>query len=70
LVIKFWLNRFIQYLNTARYINVQNRLNCWEFLKCGREPGGEKADRLGICPAAADASFDGINSGKCGGRIC
>ena len=49
---------------------VQNRLNCWEFLKCGREPGGEKADRLGICPAAADVSFDGINSGKCGGRIC
>ena len=49
---------------------VQNRLNCWEFLKCGREPGGEKADLLGICPAAADVSFDGINSGKCGGRIC
>ncbi|MBW2088524.1 MAG: protein kinase [Deltaproteobacteria bacterium] len=49
---------------------VQNRLNCWEFLKCGREPGGEKANKLGICPAADDVSFDGINSGKNGGRIC
>jgi len=27
------------------------KYNCWEFKKCGREPGGEKADRLGICPA-------------------
>jgi len=44
--------------------------NCWEFMKCGREPGGQKADRSGICPAAADTSFDGINSGVCAGRIC
>jgi len=44
--------------------------NCWEFMKCGREPGGLKANTSGICPAAADASFDGINSGVCAGRIC
>jgi len=25
---------------------------------------------LGICPAAADTSYDGIHFGKCGGRIC
>lgn len=29
-----------------------------------------KAAELGICLAATDASFDGINSGKCGGRFC
>ena len=46
------------------------RRNCWEYMKCGREPGGIKADEFGICPAAADISFDGINSGTCGGRIC
>ena len=46
------------------------RLNCWEYMKCGREPGGTKVDEFGICPAAADLSFDGINSGICGGRIC
>ena len=39
-------------------------------MKCGREPGGMKAAELGICPSATDVSFDGINSGKCGGRFC
>ncbi|NOY69460.1 MAG: protein kinase [Deltaproteobacteria bacterium] len=46
------------------------KLNCWEYKKCGREPGGILTDSLGVCPAATDSSFDGINSGKCGGRIC
>lgn len=44
--------------------------NCWEFKKCGREPGGAKATELGVCPAAGDTSAQGINSGKNGGRIC
>jgi tRNA A-37 threonylcarbamoyl transferase component Bud32 len=47
-----------------------SKLNCWEYMKCGREPGGKKAAELGVCPAVADASFDGINSGVSGGRIC
>jgi CRP-like cAMP-binding protein len=46
------------------------RLNCWEYKKCGRETGGENSKALGICPAAIDTSFDGINSGICGGRFC
>jgi len=46
------------------------KINCWEYMDCRREPGGSRAADLGICPAAADASFDGINSGVCGGRIC
>lgn len=45
-------------------------LNCWEFMKCGREPGGEKAAEMGVCPAATEARADGINSGKNGGRAC
>jgi len=44
--------------------------NCWEYMQCEREPGGVKADERGVCPAASDRSFDGINSGECGGRIC
>jgi hypothetical protein len=44
--------------------------NCWEFLKCGREPGGKNIDKLGICPATTDTSADGSNAGKNGGRIC
>jgi eukaryotic-like serine/threonine-protein kinase len=47
-----------------------NRLNCWEYMKCGRQPGGKKAAELGVCPAATDASFSGINSGNCAGRFC
>lgn len=44
--------------------------NCWEIKKCGREPNGSKSQELGVCPAADDASSNGINSGKNGGRIC
>jgi CRP-like cAMP-binding protein len=48
----------------------KRRLNCWEVMMCGREQGGKNIAEYGVCPAAADPSFDGINSGKCGGRIC
>jgi hypothetical protein len=44
--------------------------NCWEFKKCGREPGGDRVDELGVCPAATEDSVDGINEGKKGGRSC
>jgi len=47
-----------------------SKINCWEYKKCGREPGGTSIAEQGVCPAAADASFDGINSGKYGGRFC
>jgi len=39
-------------------------------MKCGREPGGDKAAELGAGPAATDKSLDGINFGTNGGRIC
>jgi len=48
----------------------KKKLNCWEFMKCGREPAGDKVAELGICPAASDSSFDGLNLGKNAGRIC
>jgi hypothetical protein len=44
--------------------------NCWEYMKCGRELGGNKVAELGLCRAATDEFFNGINSGKNGGRIC
>ena len=44
--------------------------NCWEFKRCGREPGGSKAAEFGVCPAAMDASSDGLYGGKNRGRIC
>jgi PAS domain S-box-containing protein len=45
-------------------------LNCWEYEKCGREPGGVKVAKIGVCPAAIDAQVDGLNRGSKGGRIC
>ncbi|MCP4221553.1 MAG: hypothetical protein GY765_43415 [bacterium] len=44
--------------------------NCWEAKKCKREPGGDKADELGVCPAAEEKCGDGINQGTNSGRIC
>ncbi len=46
------------------------RLNCWEYKKCGRELNGKNATKLGVCPASLDNSFDGINYGENGGRVC
>lgn len=46
------------------------KFNCWEFEKCGREPGGTIADKCGTCPAAYATSINGVNGGKNGGRIC
>ncbi len=45
-------------------------LNCWEFKRCGREPGGENVILYGVCPAATDERADGIHNGKNGGRCC
>lgn len=44
--------------------------NCWEFMQCGREPGGSKTGAFGGCPAATAEFRDGINRGKNGGRCC
>lgn len=46
------------------------KINCWQYMRCGREPGGGKAASQGVCPAAVDRSFEGINSGSCAGRFC
>jgi tRNA A-37 threonylcarbamoyl transferase component Bud32 len=56
--------------NSDKKSSQKDFLNCWEVMMCGREKGGKNATKHGVCPAAADRSFDGINSGKCGGRIC
>lgn len=46
------------------------QLNCWEFMKCGREPGGRLAGEQGVCPAAAFAPADGYLGGRKAGRAC
>lgn len=50
---------------------MNNKKNCWEVMKCGRQPGGTKAKEYGVCSAAKLPSFfDGKNEGKSGGRYC
>jgi len=44
--------------------------NCWEFKKCGREPGGAKTAEFGICPAATERKVHKVHGGRNGGRAC
>ena len=44
--------------------------NCWEFKRCGREPGGENASAIGVCPASTNTKLDGVHDGKNAGRTC
>ena len=46
------------------------KMNCWEFKKCDRQPGGRLTGELGICPAATDQSLNTVHAGKNAGRAC
>ena len=51
-------------------VKTENKLNCWEFKKCGREPGGINSNSLGVCPASTETYLDGIHGGTNSGRVC
>lgn len=46
------------------------KLNCWQMMNCGREMGGLKAYKLGVCPASVEVRLDGVHEGDNGGRAC
>ncbi|MFQ6615974.1 MAG: two-CW domain-containing protein [Fidelibacterota bacterium] len=46
------------------------KLNCWEFMRCGRETGGSREKDLGRCPAFTFTTFHGTNGGFRSGRYC
>jgi len=46
------------------------KTNCWEYKKCGREPGGSKARELGIYLAATETKMAGVHGGSQAGRAC
>ena len=48
---------------------MKKKQNCWEFMKCGREPGGSRND-LGICPSATEQKLNGVHGGRHAGRAC
>ncbi len=45
-------------------------MNCWEFKRCGREPGGAMATKHGVCPAAEFEDAHGYLGGTNGGCAC
>ena len=44
--------------------------NCWESMRCGREPGGPRSHEMGVCPAVIENRLDGSNGGLNAGRAC
>ena len=46
------------------------KMNCWEFKKCGRQPGGHKAADLGVCPVTVHQDLHGAHDGMNAGRAC
>lgn len=47
-----------------------DKLNCWQVMDCGREPGGHSVLEKGICPVTQDEHYAGANNGKASGRFC
>ncbi|PIQ90880.1 MAG: hypothetical protein COV71_02165 [Candidatus Omnitrophica bacterium CG11_big_fil_rev_8_21_14_0_20_41_12] len=46
------------------------KLNCWEFMKCGRGVGGKNTKEFGVCPVVLEVKASGIHGGQTGGRCC
>ena len=51
-------------------MKTREKVNCWEFKKCGREREGGLINALGICPAAAAEKLNGMHGGMNAGRAC
>ncbi len=47
-----------------------SKKNCWEFMNCGRQPGGGRVHDLGICPVTTHQELNGAHDGKNAGRAC
>jgi hypothetical protein len=45
-------------------------VNCWQYKKCGREPGGSNIKELGVCPAYPNHGRDCwfVAGTLCGGK--
>ena len=53
------------------YAQEGDKVNCWEFMKCGREEGGVNAGDLGVCKAYPDHGKHCayIAGTPCGGKV-
>jgi hypothetical protein len=46
------------------------KVNCWDFRKCGEKSDGTSAGQPKPCDVAAEEKCDQINHGRNGGRVC
>lgn len=46
------------------------KINCWEFMRCGKGPSGIGNNKSNICPILAETSANTLNGGVNGDRIC
>ncbi|HYA31141.1 MAG TPA: hypothetical protein VED67_00165 [Thermodesulfovibrionales bacterium] len=58
------------HMNPTERKKVDRILNCWEYMRCGREAGGAHAGRSGVCPAALEQRLDKVHGGMNAGRAC
>lgn len=49
---------------------MSKKLNCWEFVNCGREKNGLMVPLLGECKVVKNMKHDGLNGGISSGRAC
>lgn len=49
---------------------MSKKLNCWEYVNCGREKNGLMVPVLGECKVYSDMKHDGLNNGIGAGRAC
>ena len=49
---------------------MERKLNCWEYMHCGRESGGVRDSGVDECPAAQESMLHGTHGGQNAGRAC
>lgn len=50
---------------------METALKCWEFMRCGREEGGDKAELFGVCIAYSKNAGQAcwlVAGTQCGGK--
>lgn len=57
-------------MDFAHEENVNKILDCWEYMLCGRGPGGSNVEKLGVCSVVRDSRFNGVHRGNNAGRAC
>jgi hypothetical protein len=51
-------------------IAMVRKYNCWDFMKSGKGPSGNRSEKYDVCPIASESAANGLNGGENGGRIC